>query len=283
MDWLKSSNKQRVSLHDAVIRLIRLRQMKWEDIYNLMGLDPKNPNTAFHENFRKGKISKARAALIYQYLSDHHAEAIPALDAAVSTASLFWQFLLYYRRLGALEILPDMISVPFRSNRLGPEWRDFPFEAGDPICFRLRLPQIYPHCCALNGGLEGWYPIVLQEPTDCEFLKEAPPEPQTEFARYWLPHLPFITLSTQGSQTICSAPPTRIEHRRRCRDNNMFVFLAGDFDLLYDVTRTWQVDTRISDSELDRLASRFLETRWRDGWSVAQLNAHGMGPPPEDD
>lgn len=281
LDWLKSSNQQRISLHDAVTRLVKLRQIMWSDIYALMRLDPKKDQTSFHENFRKGKISRARAALIYKYLADNHPHEVAALDAAVSTTSVFWQFLIDYRRLGALEIQPETISIPFRSNRLGPEWREFPFEAGDPICFRLRLPQIYRCACALNGGLEGWYPIVLQEPRDYEFLSEAPPGPVVPSEKRLVRNHPFIKPVTQGAQTICSAPPTEAEHARRLRDNNIFVFIAGDGWLLEEIARSWRPDTRVANSELDRLATTLLTHR-DDGWTIAQLNAHGMGRYPDE-
>jgi hypothetical protein len=277
IDWLKSTNKQRTDLYAAVTELIKLKELTWADVYEkALGLKSKETGTAFNENFRKGKISKANAALIYRYLSAHHPDCIPTLNAKVSTASAFWDFLSVYRRLGDLALLPELIEAPLRVNQLGPAWREFPFETSDPICFRLRLPYIYETVCALNGGWQGWYPIALKEPTDYEFADVATPGPKGRNARLTLKGHRFIKAVTQGAQIICSAPPTENERKRRLRTENFFVFLAGEFSLLQQVTSNWQVDKRITNGELDDLVDCFLTSRL-DGWSVAQINAHGIG------
>lgn len=271
IDWLTSSNEQRAALYDAVIRLIRTRDLTWGDVYEkALGRAAGSTGAAFNENFRKGKISRPHAARLYRYLCAHHPDCIPALNAAVSTASAFWQLLLDYRRIGALEILPDMVDIPFRMNRLGPEWREFPFDATAPIEFRLRLPQIYEGVLAIGLSLTGWYPIALEQPFDYEFADVAPPKPQRA------PHR-FIKPVTQGAQTIPTAPPTERERRQRGEDHNFFVFLAGPYWLLEEVSHGWESDRCITNAELDFLAGRFAAER-QHGWSVAQINAHGMGP-----
>ncbi len=277
IDWLKSSTKQRVDLYDAVVRLIRLRELSWAELYEkALHRAPNSVGTAFNENFRKGKISKANAALIYQFLKTYYPDSLPSLNATVTTASAFWQFLLDYRRLGALEILPEVVDIPQRINKLGPEWREFLFEAGDPILFRLRLPQIYQAVCAINGGFDGWYPIALAEPQDYELADVAPPgRPRFPNDMAWKFPNPFIKPVTQGSQTIPSLPPTDQEQKRR-RGENFFVLLASEFEVIQQVTASWEVDKRITNGELDSLTEHFLNHR-KIGWSVAQLNAHGMG------
>ena len=46
---------------------------------------PNSVGTAFNENFRKGKISKANAALIYQFLKTYYPDSMSSLNAAVTT------------------------------------------------------------------------------------------------------------------------------------------------------------------------------------------------------
>lgn len=269
-DWLKATNKQRVDLYDAVVRLINLGELTWAELYGkALGTPSKNVSGAFNENFRKGKISKIKANKIYKYLVRDHSHAVPAINVAASTAREFQEFLLYYRRLGAVQILPELIGTSHRVNRLGPEWHEYPFEIADPVCFRLRLPHVYRAVCALNWTNEGWYPIALAEPSDYELADLAPPEK-------WKQRDPFIKPVTQGAQTICTLPPTEGERKRRRYDNS-FVFLMGDYPLLKSATSGWSIDQPFRDADLDRIAELFRSER-QSGWSVTLINAHGIGP-----
>ncbi|EKS35384.1 hypothetical protein [Afipia clevelandensis] len=268
IDWLKSSNKQRVDLYDAVMRLIKLKELTWADLYEkALRRAPNSVGPAFNENFRKGKISAANAALVFQYIADRHPHVIPDLNAAVSTAREFREFLLYYRRLGAIELLPRLIGKPFRVNRLGPEWHEYPFETTEPVCFRLDLPYVYPFACALNWTNEGWFPMALAEPSDYELESEAPPPRMRRTSA-------FIKPVTQGAQHVCTLPPTEQEERRR-RYENSFVFLVGELALMETATVNWNRDRRINDADLDSIASTF-RSEHRSGWCVTLINAHGI-------
>lgn len=270
IDWLNSTNQQRIYLFEAVTRLFKMRELTLEILFrDALGKNPATITPSFIDNFRKGKISTANAALIYRYLASHHKDSLPALNAATSTASAFWEFLKDYRRIGALDILPDMIEIPFRINRLGPEWREFPFDVTAPIEFRLRLPQIYEGALAIQHGFPRWYPIALEEPFGYEFADVAPPKPRA-------PHA-FIKPVTQGAQVIPTTPPSQGERKRRRLGPNFFVFFAGPYWLLEEVSAGWEMDKPITNAQLDFLADRFITERL-EGWSVAQINADGMGP-----
>jgi hypothetical protein len=274
LDWLQSSNKQRVDLYDAVTRLIKMKELTWSDLYEkALKRSANSVGAAFNENFRKGKISAANAALVFQYLSAHHPHVIPHLNAAVSTAREFREFLMYYRRLGAVELHPQIIGPSFRVNRLGPEWHEYPFETGEPICFRLNLPFVYVAACALNWTNDGWFPMALDEPRNFELAQEAPPVT-------WLPQSPFFKPVTQGGQDVCTRPPTDPERKRR-RHENSFVFLVGEADLIQTTTANWRVDNPVTDPDLDLIAERFRAESLT-GWCVTQINAHGIGPIDDD-
>jgi hypothetical protein len=253
-----------------VSRLFKMRELTLEILFrDALGKSPDTITPAFTENFRKGKISTSNAALIYRYLRENFQDSIPALDAAVMTAKKFQDFLLRYRRLGDLRILPEIIEPPFRVTRLGPEWHEYPFEASEPVCFELRLPHIYPAAIAIVGGAHGWFPVELEDPTGYQFGTEAPPSLSLRGDR-------FIKAVTQGSQTICTAPPTLSEQRRR-KGTNIFVFLIGDFFILDPLTAHWDIEKPISLTELDALAERFMAEK-ATGWIITQINASGIGP-----
>lgn len=273
-DWLTSTNKQRKDLYQAVKRLMKLGELTWDVISrDALGRDPATITRSFTENFRQGRISAADAARIYRFLEVHHPASIPELDTAAFTARKFGELLLRYRRLGMIQILPELIGPPFRATRMGPEWAEYPFEANDPICFRLRLPFVYEAAIGLSGSIHGWFPMALEQPTDYEFADDYPPLP-------WLTSNPLIKPVTQGAQTICTPAPGPQEAKRR-RGTNTFVFIVGDVQLIRDFSAAWQPERQIADAELDRLADALRQDRLNN-WAVTQINASGIAPYTDD-
>lgn len=274
-DWLKSTRKQRKDLYQAVRRLMKLGHLTWDALSrDALERDPATMTRSFIENFRQGRVSAADASRIYQYLEACHPACIPELDTAAFTAKKFRDLLLTHRRLGMIQILPELTGPPFRATRLGPEWAEYPFEANDPICFRLRLPFVYEAAIGLSGSIHGWFPMVLEQPTDYELAHVHPPLP-------WLTSSnPLIKPVTQGAQTICTPAPGPQEAKRR-RGTNTFVFIVGDVQLIDDFSAAWQPERQIADAELDRLADALRQDRLNN-WAVTQINASGIAPYTDD-
>lgn len=266
-DWLKSSRKQRKDMYQCVRHLIRVGELTWDNLYKIaLG---RIVSESFNENFRQGRLSGKDAVRIYRYLQSHYRESAQALDAEAFTAKKFSDFLLRYRRLGLLEILPWLVDIPQRTNRLGPEWREYPFETEEPILFRLRLPLIYGFGMALHGSGDGWFPLVLDTPNDFELdFDDRPP---------WLvveENDLLIKPVRAGAQTIGAPPRTRAEMLRR-RGANIFVFIVGEFETLLSISARWHPDVPLRPDQLDALADELMATQ---NWAIAQLNASGMGP-----
>lgn len=273
-DWLKSTKKQRKDLYQAVRRLMKLGELSWDIISrDALGRPPSAMTRSFIENFRQGRIGADAAAQIYQFLQVHHPACIPELDTAAFTAKKFRDLLLRHRRLGMIQILPELTGPPFRAKRLGPEWAEYPFEANDPICFRLRLPFVYEAAIGLNGSAHGWFPMALEKPSDYEFPDNYPPLP-------WLASNPLIKPVTQGAQTICTPAPGPEEAKRR-RGSNTFVFIVGDVELLFDFSETWRPECLVADAELDRLADALTQNS-RNNWAITQINSSGIAPYTDD-
>lgn len=257
-DWLKATQKQRQDLYKTVDRLEKLRELRWSDfVQKALG---RVVGDSFRENFRKGLISRADASLAYRYLQAHHPHAAAALDIDAFTNKIFGEFILHYRRLGLISVLPETGGPPFLSHRRGPEWTEYPFEISDPICFNVRLPFEYNALVVLHGSHQGWFPLRIAQPTPDEDLSSTRLVQQARF----------------GAQTICTPPPTEKETERR-RGSNCFLFLAGDFDLIGELAKDWNSEVKITDAELTRLADR-LSRSISQVWVLSQINATGIGP-----
>ena len=250
-------------MYQAVRDLIRLGSLTWDVLYaRALG---RVVSESFNENFRQGRISGRDASLVHQYLQRHHPEACQALDANASAGKKLTEFMLRYRRLGMVNTLPEHGGPPFRHSRLGPEWAEFPFDAYQKISFRLHLLYDYDAVCLLNGSDMGWYPLPIEPPTDPEL-------PGQELQEWSHPFLKFLFQG--GAQTISTIPPTPGQSYRWGAPN-VFLFLIGDAELLYDLSVEWYPEVAISDEEMDAAADRLMASKSRP-WTLTQVNSIGI-------
>ena len=248
-------------MYQTVRDLIRLGALTWDVLYaDALG---RVVSESFNENFRQGRISGRDASLVHQYLRRYHLDACQALDANASAGKKLTEFMLRYRRLGMVTTLPEHLYYPFRHFRLGPEWAEFPFEAYEKICFRLRPTYVYDAVCLLNGSDMGWYPLAIEPPTD--------PDPPGQELQEWSHTL--LKFLFEGAQTICTVPPTPVQSYRWGAPN-VFLFLIGDAELLYDICTGWHPERVSPDEEMDEVAERLTATKTRQ-WTLTQVNSIG--------
>ena len=56
---------------------------------------------------------------------------------------------------------------------------------------------------------------------------------------------------------------------------NVFLFLIGDAELLYDLSVEWYAEVAISDEEMDAVADRLMASKNRP-WTLTQVNSIGI-------
>lgn len=165
-DWLTASPEARKILYRHTKRLIDSSSLTWSRLYREALGQANAPGQGYEDNFRSGRIGRAKAARLYRWIRDNHAGVADRIDADLGdinqpTAGAWEAFLAAHGRYGSLEIVslaqqrPGVVafaaSEPLATSTL---------RLGEPFCFRLHSVRAGA-ALALQSVSGRWFPLPL--------------------------------------------------------------------------------------------------------------------------
>ncbi|ATG48831.1 hypothetical protein CEW89_15395 [Celeribacter ethanolicus] len=140
IDWLKASEEERMQLYKLTFNVGKLLNLTVYQIMDAalgrkiaMGKD-------YVANFRKGKIRRAYAKLIYKWLTEHHFDLLLQIapEKFPETPEQRWQAILEERVRSdrfRLVLIPKSMGIVERESQLKPA--DMIMRLGERFCFEL--------------------------------------------------------------------------------------------------------------------------------------------------
>ncbi|WP_066707198.1 hypothetical protein [Celeribacter ethanolicus] len=163
IDWLKASEEERMQLYKLTFNVGKLLNLTVYQIMDaalgrkiVMGKD-------YVANFRKGKIRRAYAKLIYEWLTEHHFDLLlqVAPEKFPETPEQRWQAILEERARSdcfRLVLVPKTMGIVERESQLKPA--DLTLRLGERFCFELDS-EAEGHAVALQSVRGQWHNIPL--------------------------------------------------------------------------------------------------------------------------
>lgn len=222
VDWQEATNAERAALYQLCKAIVAQNALTWDGFFEATLSRQPGTNIHMKDNFRRGTISCAHAAVIVAWIAKHHAEIASEIapDLFDARPPDDWEALIDQHAIyGQLHIRLLKSSRGIVQSAINHPVATTPIRFGQQFCFDLTIDK-GGHIIAFQAVKSEWYPLPLDMKTNQLTIyreagqhllpwddDKASPHPIAEYAHDGL-HLFVFVVGTQDTIEAIAAELT---------------------------------------------------------------------------